>query len=54
MSISVIFSDGCTKKSAKFENIVDYTNSYQVIYNKVVSLVKPESRIQMGIVELFL
>lgn len=54
MSISAIFLDRYIRKSAEFENIIDYTSNYQAIYNKVASLVKPGSRIQMESVELFL
>ena len=39
ISISVMFSDGWINKYAKFENIVNYINSYQDIYNKIASLV---------------
>ena len=39
MSISAIFLDKCKKKSTEFENIIDYTNCYQAIYNKMTSLI---------------
>lgn len=39
MSISIVFSDKCIKKSAELKNIIDYTRSYQAIYDKVASLV---------------
>lgn len=54
MSISTIFTDGCIKKSAKFENIVDYTSSSQAIYDKVANLVKKNSRINIETIELHL
>ena len=54
MSISAVFLDGCTKKSAEFKNIVDYTSSYQATHNKIASPVQPESRIWIETVELFL
>lgn len=45
MSILAIFSNKYTRKLVEFKNIIDYTGSYQATYNKVASLVKPESRI---------
>lgn len=54
MSISSVFTDGCMRKSEEFENIVNYTSSYQATYDKVASLVKEGSRISMQTIELLL
>ena len=45
MSISAAFSNGYTKILAESKNIIDYTSNYQVIYNKMASLVQSESHI---------
>ena len=42
------------KKLVEFENIIDYTSSYQVIYDKVASLVKEDSCINIETIELLL
>lgn len=42
------------KKLAEFENIIDYISSYQAMYNKVASLIREKSHINIKIIELFL
>lgn len=54
MNISIVFLDGCMRKSMEFENIINYTSSYQAIYNNMTSLFKLGSRIQMETIEFFL
>lgn len=54
MNISTVFLDGCMRKLAEFENIIDCINSYQAIYNRVISLVKLRLYIQIEIIKLFL
>ena len=54
MSILNVFTNGCMKKLAEFKNIVDYTSSYQATYDKVASLVRERSRINIKIIELLL
>lgn len=47
MNISTIFTDGSIKKLAEFENIIDHTNNYQATYDKVASLVREKSYINI-------
>lgn len=54
ISISVVFLEKYIKKLVKFENIVNYTSSYQVIYNKIVSLIRKKSYINIKTIKLFL
>lgn len=49
-----MFLDRYIRKLAEFENIMNYINNYQAIYNKMVSFAKPESRIQIEMFEVFL